>query len=121
MSRPPTAPAMSARAMMPVMNHLAALPFPRFALEVLGIRACSFSLWLLLVGDGVETVDASTGCSSAGEESFILTGVSTALAVVSVCPQFLQKRAMSGTSVPQAGQFGIVVPPCREDVVLFSG
>ena len=46
----------------------------------------------------------------------MLASASIAIGVLSVCPQLLQKRAVSGISVPQTGQFGIVIPPCREDI-----
>ena len=44
----------------------------------------------------------------------LILGVCSAIAL-GTCPQLLQKRALLGSSAPQNAQFGIVVPPHRED------
>src|SRR6266516_6661498 len=134
MSRPPTPPAIRTRAMMPMISHFAAELLSPFAAGVPGVwagsaaeagedeaetegrpaRSCSFSL--SLANDRAGKVGISIGCASAGGGFFISVASSIAVGALTVCPQSLQKRAVSGTSVPQTGQFRMVVPPCREHI-----
>src|SRR6266567_3513639 len=87
------------------------MPFP-FSRDKSVVEMSSRMVLSSLLGYWLDVV----GCSSAGEEFFMLAGALTAIGVLSVCPQLPQKRAVPGISVPQTGQFGIVIPPCREDI-----